>query len=153
MTNTTRRIIAGAGALALLAPAGALAKDRADRGQGKGRTKPKTLVVKGTVISVDAAAGGVTVDVRGGNAAARRLAGRSVAFDVSAARLAVADVDGDGTAGLGDVRPGDRVLLQVRAPRDVAADAPLPARKLVDLTSPPEDDDDQDGETPAPSAP
>ncbi len=151
MTNTTRRIIAGAGALALLTPAGALAKDRADRGEGKGRLKPRTLVVKGTVATVDAAGGGVTVEVRGGNAAARRLAGRTVAFDVSAARLAVADVDGDGTAGLGDVRPGDRVLVRARVPRAVAVDATLPARALVDLTSPPADR--EDGETPAPAAP
>ena len=150
MTNTTRNVIAGIGVLALLAPAGALAKESKARA-GKGDAKPRTFVLKGSVTSVDAAATDVTVQVAKGNAAARRFVGQELTFDVAAAKLVVADTDGDGSVAIGDVRPGDRVTVQVRAPRDVAGDAPLAARKLVDHTAPPEGEDD--AEVAPPTAP
>ena len=145
----TRTIIAAVAGLALLVPAGAAAKGRPP--SDKGQAKPQTFLFKGTVASVDAAASDVTVTVRRGNRAARRFVGQAVTFDVAAAKLVVADVDGDGEAGAGDVRAGDAVVVQVRAPRSATAAAPLSARKLVDLTSPPVDEDEDEAED-APSA-
>ena len=142
----TRTIIAAAAGLALLVPAGAMAKG--GPGPSKGQAKPQTYLFKGTVASVDAAATDVTVTVTRGNRAARRFVGRPVTFDVAAAKLVVADVDGDGTVAAGDVSPGDRVTIQVRAPRGVTGDAPLTARKLVDHSAPPVDEDDDEAAAP-----
>ena len=142
MKTMTRTAIAGVGALALLAPAGALAKQHAARAGTDGAAKPRTFVFHGSVTSVDAAATDVTVRIGKGNAAARRFVGQELTFDLASAKLVVADVDGDGSVATGDVRQGDRVIVKLRAPRDVAADAPLSARQLVDLTSPPVDQDE-----------
>jgi hypothetical protein len=153
MRPMTHRIIASVAALALLAPAAALAKDgpKGEPGKGhakpktsasgKGRAKPRTFVFKGTVAAVDAEGTDVTVAVTRGNRAARRFVGRQVTFDVATAKLVVADIDGDGAPDADDVRPGDAVVVQARLPRSVTATAPLPARRLVDLTSPPADED------------
>ncbi|MBA2637324.1 MAG: hypothetical protein H0U79_03725 [Solirubrobacterales bacterium] len=50
------------------------------------------------------------------------------------------------------MRAGDRVVVQARLPRNVTASAPLSARRLIDLTSPPvdEDEDAVDAAVPAP---
>ncbi len=143
----TRTIIAAVAGLALLVPGAAVAKG--GPGSGKGQAKPQTYLFKGTVASVDAAATDVTVTITRGNRAARRFVGQPVTFDVATAKLVVADVDGDGKAAAGDVKPGDAVVVQVRAPRNATAEAPLSARKLVDLTSPPVDEDETEDAPPA----
>ncbi len=144
----TRTIIAAVAALALLAPTGALAKGGPKHRGGKAAAKTRTFVVKGTVTAVDAAATDVTVKVAKGNRAARLLVGQEVTFDVAAAKLVVADVDGDGVGAAGDVRPGDAVVVQAKLRRGATAQAPLGARKLVDLTSPPVEEDEDDGVAP-----
>ncbi len=74
--------------------------------------------------------------------------GQELTFDLATAKLIVADVDGDGSLAIGDVRQGDRVIIQLRAPRGVGVDAPLSARKLVDLTSPAASEGDDDAIAP-----
>jgi 8-oxo-dGTP diphosphatase len=56
-----------------------------------------------------------------------------------AARLLSHESDRRLIAALGD--PGDAVVVEARLPRSVTAATPLPARKLVDLTSPATDED------------
>jgi hypothetical protein len=132
------------GAAALVAfPAGATAKGGHSGGKGKGgdkaaeRTKapkkPKvsTYEFRGVVVAVGA--GGVQVEVTGGNSRARKLVGRTLTFDVSRSKLKVADVNGDAKRDLADVAAGDRVKVQAKLPRGgVDATQVLPARQFVD---------------------
>ena len=92
--------------------------------------------------------GDSAVKVAKGNGHVKRLelAGTVVKLDLSSAKLVVADADGNGVS-LDDVKAGDKVVVQVRAPRNYVAGAPLVARKLVDQTRPPADD----SATPAPA--
>jgi hypothetical protein len=106
---------------------------------GAAHGRKVTLVFQGSVTAIDATSETATVKVKKGNHAARRFAGDSVDLDASAARVEVADVDGDGTAGLTDVSTGDRVLVHVRVPAASVTTTPLPASLLVDLTAPPPD--------------
>ncbi|CAA9510522.1 MAG: hypothetical protein AVDCRST_MAG69-2458 [uncultured Solirubrobacteraceae bacterium] len=154
MPLPTRRLLLVLGAAALAMPGAALAtggtpesgsqstaRDKAPQSvQGKSRAgsrakkvKLVTYVVKGTY-SADG-----TVDVTRGNAHARRagLIGDDVAFDFSAARVVVADTDGDGKATVADLAAGDRVLVQARLPRRAPGTGPHKARKVVDQTNPP----------------
>ncbi|MBA2637905.1 MAG: hypothetical protein H0U79_06755, partial [Solirubrobacterales bacterium] len=101
----THRIIAAIAALALLAPAAALASrpdrpsanrpDRPDRpsanrpdrpGAGTGQAIRRTFIFRGTVSATDAAAGTVVLRVRHGNRAARRFVGLDVPFALAGAR-------------------------------------------------------------------
>ncbi len=155
----TRRIVALLGAAALFAPGVALADsdkredsspvrahDDSSSGERHGKAKKggkarklklATYVVRGTY-----AADG-TVEVTGGNAHARRggLIGDAVAFDFSDARVVVADTDGDGESTVADLVAGDRVLVQARLPRRSPGTGPYAARKVVDRTNPPADED------------
>ena len=126
----------------------------------KGKQKPKkaktvTFVFKGTFTSPG------TVEVSSGNAHVRKggYVGQDVAFDLSAAKLVVADTDGVPGITPADVQAGDKVLVQARLPRGTKAPAPVEeptaeaatdeepaaeeapaafkARKLIDLTRPP----------------
>jgi hypothetical protein len=163
LTKHTTRFLAVLGATALLVPAGAVAKSgnsgngkgtenapglsdtKPGKGKAKGKTKPKNHVAKGTVTGVDAVAGTVVVKVAKGNKYARAWKGQDVAFNLSQGKVVVADVSGDGKADLGDVKPGDKVLVQAKLPRDkTGLTPPYAARKLIDLTSPPKSDDDED---------
>ena len=93
-------------------------------------------------------------------------------FDLSAAKLVVADTDGVPGITAADVQAGDVVLVQARLPRGTKAPAParptssrrppsprttpaaeetpasdaIKARKLVDKTHPPVKDADDEGE-------
>ena len=98
-------------------------------GDKKHGDKKVTYVFKGTY-----GADGVTV--LKGNKHVRRagLVGEVVAFDLSAARVVVADINGDGKRDLADVQDGDKVVVQARLPRRTPGSAPFAARKLVDQT-------------------
>ncbi len=140
-----KRVMAlGAVAAVAVVPA-ALA---AQGGNGKGHAKKPhavTYVFKGIYM------GDSTVDVNRGNRHARNggFVGETVAFDLTGARLVVADTSGDGSVDLGDVADGDQVIVKSRMPRKEPATQPLPARKLVDQTSLPTDDGEApDGEAP-----
>jgi hypothetical protein len=91
-----------------------------------------------------------TVTVSGGNAKVRKggFVGETVAFDVSAAKLRVADTDADGALTAADLAEGDKVVVQAKLPRTDPGEAPFAARKVVDQTHPASSDD---AETPAPA--
>ena len=93
-------------------------------------------------------AGQVSILVSNGNRWAKRsgLIGQTVVFDVSTARIRVADVNTDGTADLSDVTVGDAVMVQARLPRALPLIQPLKAWKLVDKTNPPVMDGSQETE-------
>jgi hypothetical protein len=139
MFNHKRSAALAIGVIAL-APAAAIAKPGPEHG-GKAKVKPKahavTYVFKG---SYNVADGSVTV--ASGNAHVRRagLVGQRVAFDLSRARVVVADTNGDGAATAADVKDGDKVLVQARLPRRAAGQPPFVARKVVDKSNPPAED-------------
>jgi hypothetical protein len=106
--------------------------------EAKHGDKKVTYVFKGTW-STDG------VKVFKGNKHVRRasLVGQTVAFDLSAARIVVADANGDGKRNASDLQDGDKVLVQARLPRRDPGAAPFAARKLVDQTHPKASDDDK----------
>lgn len=87
-------------------------------------------------------AGHLLVQVTKGNRWARRagFVGTTVEFDLSTAKIKVADVNGDGTADLADVASGDAVVIKARLPRSVVPGSVIAAWKLVDKTNPPIED-------------
>jgi hypothetical protein len=109
------------------------AKRKAEHGD-----KKVTYVFKGTY-------GADGVKVLKGNKHVRRagLVGETVAFDLSAARIVVADNNGDGKRDASDLQDGDKVLVQARLPRRDPGAAPFAARKLVDQTHAKKQADDE----------
>jgi hypothetical protein len=93
-----------------------------------------------------------TVTVSGGNAKVRKggFVGQTVAFDVSAAKLRVADTDADGALTAADLAEGDKVVVQAKLPRQNPGEAPFAARKVVDQTHPASSEDDAEAPAPAP---
>jgi hypothetical protein len=141
------RLAVALGAAALLVPSAALAKgkpehagkkEKAAKEHGKGRGKPANYVFKG-VWHADG-----TVTVKGGNARVRKndLVGTDVAFDVTGAKLTVADSDGDGSVTVADLMEGDKVVVKARLPRTDPGAGPYAARRVVDQTHPASSDDD-----------
>jgi hypothetical protein len=194
MIRKSARTAAGIAAAALLVPGAAVATPghghgpKEGHGPGihgkhlaKGHAKPHKLVLKGTVVSVGAAATPtdttptdgttdptataaeetpstdattVTIHVTKANKHGRSLVGQDVTFTIPEGGVRAADRTGDGTVDLADVNAGDKVLVQTAK---LAADAaqPFAGKKLVDQTSPePEDADDADEapEAPAPTS-
>jgi hypothetical protein len=97
--------------------------------QAKHGDKKVTYVFKGTY-------GADGVNVLSGNKQVRRagLVGQTVVFDLSAARIVVADHNGDGKRDASDLQDGDKVVVQARLPRRDPGAAPFAARRLVDQT-------------------
>ena len=155
-------ILAALAAAVLAAPAAAVAHGGSDdpagtedahhnstaheRGDDHGRKHVRTVqfVLRGTLTAPG------TVHVTAGNAHARRggFVGQDISIDLSTARIAVADVNGDGKADAADVQTGDAVLVKVRLPRRTTyaswteshAGAALKVRQLVDIAHPAADD-------------
>ena len=158
MINRWMAVVLGAAVLAV--PGTAVAKGDHAKGKGHEKThkvekkakrekkakKPKTYVFKG-IYKADG-----VVTVVSGNSRVRNggYVGKDVTFDLSAAKLIVADTDGVPGVTAADVQAGDVVLVQARLPR-VAEEAPaaIKARKLVDFTHPPVSVDEEA----APAAP
>jgi hypothetical protein len=177
MQNRWMAVVLGAAVLAI--PGTALAKG--DHGKGHGKEKAKSHQEaekhgkKGKAKKDKAAKGksfvfkGVyegegVVAVASGNGRVRKggFVGQDVTFDLSAAKLVVADSDGVPGITADDVQAGDKVLVQARLPRGTKAPEPaedaeastddepaageapaaFKARKLVDLSRPPVSDDD-----------
>jgi hypothetical protein len=138
MTNSPK-IIAAVAAAALCAPVVAQAHGNGHgnvNGHGQRAVKaPKTanVIVKGTVVSV--AGDVVTVDVKRANHHGHALVGQQVQLDVSAGRVLVKDVNGDGTRDVSDVAAGDRVVAQLRVPRGSTPDLTqaFATRRLLDV--------------------
>jgi hypothetical protein len=74
-----------------------------------------------------------SLSVLGGNRQVRRagFVGQTVAFDLSAARVRVADVNADGRHDAADLHEGDVVAIKARAPRRSPHAAPFAARWVV----------------------
>ncbi|MFL5870953.1 MAG: hypothetical protein ACJ75R_07710 [Solirubrobacterales bacterium] len=129
--RTATRIASTAAALAMVAAPAAGAKPDGSHGHGGENAGGKGVmyVFKGTY--VDSA----TVDVAKGNhhVVAAGLLG-PVSFDFSGAKVVVGDVNGDGSADLGDVAADDAVVVKVKAPRSDPGEQPFAARQLVDQT-------------------
>ena len=129
-------IIAAALALASVSPAVAASGNGHGQSHGKANGKSKvhnvTYVFKGTWN----AATGLTV--KRGNAHVRKagLIGEDVQFDLSGAKLVVADTDGVPGLTAADVKDGDRVVIKARLPRKDPGSQPFAARMLVDQTHP-----------------
>ena len=112
--------------------------------KGKGKSKPKNVVLKGVVVSSDATT--VTVTVKKATKFGRSLVGTDAQFTV--AKVAASDVNGDGVVNTLDLAAGDKVVVQARI---AATDtAPYAARKVVDQTHPKDSSgDDQQDQAPA----
>lgn len=183
-----RWIAVALGTVALAVPGTALAtsdhskkdhksSEKTHKHGSKHESKPK----KGkTYIFTGVYKGDGVVTVAKGNSRVRKggYVGQDVKFDLSEAKLVVADTDGVPGLTAADVQAGDEVLVQARLPRGTKAPAPvavdqpeatestdapaaeetpvsdaIKARKLVDKTHPPvKDADEEEKPAEAPTA-
>ena len=148
------KISAVVAVMALLIPAGAIAKKPEDPGsKGKGHAKKAKLVtanVTGAVVSNDGATLVVTVAKASGQAKACK--GKDLSFDVSNARFHTADNDADGDMDAADVLVGHVVKVQGKVSLSkgrkttcsVADGQVLPAKQVHNRTTPqPKDEADE----------
>ena len=107
---------------------------------GHGKQHPVGYVFKGTY------EGDGLVSVEHGNAHARKagLVGPDVQFDLSGAKLSVADTNADSIIDATDVLVGDAVVVKARLPKHDPGSQPFAARHLVDQTHPAAEDDGDD---------
>jgi hypothetical protein len=140
-----RTLIVVLGAAALAVPTGALADPGNGQSHGKGQSQGKghskihnvAYVFRGTY------AGDSTVTVTSGNARVRKggYVGQTVAFDLTGARVVVADTNADNANDLNDVVTGDKVLVKAMLPKSDPGSQPFAAKRLVDQTHNPADSD------------
>ena len=118
-------------------PPASVVEKKAQRKAAK-RAHKVTYVFKGTFNLADS-----SVTVVKGNKHVRRagLVGEQVVFDLTDARIVVADNNGDGERDAADLQDGDKVLVQARLPRREPGAAPFAARKLVDQSHETEGED------------
>jgi len=125
-----RNLVAVIAIVALALPAAAIAKHGESHGKakGKGKTHKVAYVFKGFY------AGDSSVDVKRGNSRVRKggYIGSTVEFNLTDARIVVADTNGDGKKDLDDVETGDWVLVKTRLPRNDAGSQPFDAKRLID---------------------
>lgn len=141
-----RTVLSALAVAALAVPAAAGAKPGGGKGHGKPAAKTKqvkkvTFVFRGTFT----APGTVAVDA--GNAHVRKggFVGQTVTFDLASAKVVVADTNGDLALDVTDVKDGDRVLVTARIARSTkyaAGAEAVVARKLVDKSNAPVEDDE-----------
>ncbi len=136
MSRFRRSLIVALGVAALAIPAGAVAQP-GTHGQGKANGHVKVhnvaYVFKGVY------KGESSVEVTAGNAHVKKagLVGTTVTFDLSSAKIVVADTNGNGTQNLEDVKAGDKVLVKAMLPRKNPGTQPFAAKRLVDQTNAP----------------
>ena len=137
------KISAVVAAVAMLVPAGAIAKKPADKPAKKpAKTKLVTANVTGAVVSNDGSTLVVTVAKASGQAKACK--GKDLSFDISEARVHTADNDADGDMDAADVLVGHVVKVQgkvaVSKGRKTTCSVPdgqvLPAKQVHDRTTP-----------------
>ena len=165
MTNRWMAVVLGAAVLAV--PGTAVAKGDHGKGHGKAKhekaehhkshehgkkhkaakkaKKPKNFVFHGVY------KGDGVVTVVSGNGWVRKggYVGKDVAFDLSAAKLIVADTDGVPGVTAADVQADDVVLVQARLPRGSKAPEPVEAPQPADGTAEASGDDAPAEEAPA----
>lgn len=132
MTQNNRSVILAALAAFAVAAAPAAAKPGGEKPAKpeKPGKKGVSYVFKGTY------AGDSSVAVTKGNKHAKDFAGETVAFDFSAAKLSVADTNGDTAVDLSDVVAGDAVVVKAKLPKGSEPAQPIAAKQLVDQTHP-----------------
>jgi hypothetical protein len=141
----TSLIALGIGALAI--PAAAVAKPGhghghdGGHGHGHGHNPTVMYVFKGTYGDTP---GAVSVDKGNGHVKKAGLVGQDVQFDLTNARLQVADTNSDGSVTADDVVAGDHVQVQARLPKQDPGAQPFAAKKLIDKSNPPDDSGDDD---------
>lgn len=138
MSRMRRTLIVALGVAALAVPTGALAHPGQGESHGKGQTQGKghskthnvAYVFKGTY------AGNSTVTVTKGNSRVRKggYIGQTVAFDLTGARIVVADTNADNASDLNDVAIGDKVLVKAMLPKSDPGTQPFAAKRLIDQT-------------------
>ena len=107
MKNRNLKLSAVVAAIAMLVPAGAVAKRPDDRPKDKPkkaktqREKAVTANVKGTVVASDGST--LTVMVEKASGQAKACKGRELTFDVTGAKVKTADNDADGDMDAADV--------------------------------------------------
>lgn len=161
----SHRILAAAATLALAATPAAIAKKPEDpgskgkakaelkgqNGKGKGKAKAKNIVVKGVVTAASTDGSSVTIDVTKANKHGAFLRDAESPLAFSAAKVVVLDANGDGPT-VADLQAGDKVVVQIRLAKDADLSGVLAARKIIDQTNPPADEDEveDDSEEAAP---
>jgi hypothetical protein len=137
MTRMRRNLIAALGVAALVIPSAAIANQGENHGKGHGKGHSQThnvaYVFKGTY------EGESKVKVASGNARIRKggYIGQVVAFDLTSARIVVADTNADTLTDLNDVQVGDKVLIKAMLPKSNPGSQPFAAKRLIDQTHPP----------------
>jgi hypothetical protein len=141
--NLKKTSLTALGVVALAVPAAAIAKPGGDHGRGHGhghgRNPTVSYVFKGTYEG----AGVVAVEHGNGHVMKADLIG-DVQFDLTDAKLRVADANGDGSVTADDVAKGDRVVVKARLPKKDPGAQPFAAKQLVDQTNPGDDSGDED---------
>jgi hypothetical protein len=116
--------------------AGDHGKSGSSHGKAKGKSKVHnvTYVFKGTW---NASAG--TLTVTSGNHHVRKagFVGQDVQFDLTNARLVVADTNGDGQITAADLKDGDHLVVKARLPRKDPGSQPFKAKMAIDQTNAP----------------
>lgn len=111
-----------------------------------GRARGPALVARGTIGTLDAAAGSFTMELRGGNRPLRRIAGEATSLTVTLDIETAVDrfttkirAKGRGRASVTDLKVGDRVVVNWRAGRGttVAQLAGVEAKRVVARTPAP----------------
>lgn len=135
MSRIRRSLIVALGVAALAIPAGAIAKQGENHGKANGHNKPHAVayIFKGTYTTAG------SIEVKSGNSRVRKggFVGQTVSFDLTNARIVVADTNSDEKTDLSDVATGDKVLVMARLPRTDPGSQPFVAKRLVDQTHPP----------------
>jgi len=142
--NLKKTSLTALGVVALAVPAAAIAKPGGDHGHGHGHghggNPTVSYVFKGTYGDP----GVVAVAHGNGHVKKADLVGQDVQFDLTAAKLRVADANGDGSVTADDVATGDRVVVKSRLPKKDPGAQPFAAKQLVDQTNPGDDSGDED---------
>lgn len=116
--------------------AGQHGKSQSSHGKANGKTKVHnvTYVFKGTW---NVAAG--TLTVTSGNHHVRKagFVGQDVQFDLTSARIVVADTNGDGQRTVADLKDGDKLVIKARLPRKDPGSQPFTAKMAIDQTNAP----------------
>jgi hypothetical protein len=136
--NLKRALLVALGAGALAVPAAALAKPPADHGHGHGHGHGGNPTVMYVFKGAYGSDGVVAVNHGNGHVKKANLVGQDVQFDLTNARLVVADTNADGSVTPDDVASGDRVVVQARLPKQDPGDQPFTAKRLVDQSNPPD---------------
>jgi hypothetical protein len=143
-----RKLLAAFAAAALALPAAAIASTssgiytQGHHGNHKGgnhKNPVVTFVFKGRFNGSSAYTVESSMHVYHGNSFVRKqgFLDQDVSFDLTNARVVVADNNADGVSNLTDVAIGDKVVVKARLHKKTPGPEPFTAKKLVDQTHPP----------------